>query len=66
MQVAMAACRHPLSLSRPSVERCEEFLYTLKAGPAGGWRPPSGRHTTTDLGLRLALHPGQAEQSPAC
>jgi hypothetical protein len=22
---------------------CEEFLYELKAGPAGGLRPPSGR-----------------------
>jgi hypothetical protein len=25
---------------------CEKFLYELKAGPAGGLRPPSGPATT--------------------
>jgi hypothetical protein len=28
---------------------CEDFLYTLKAGPAGGLRPPSGPAATRRL-----------------
>jgi hypothetical protein len=32
----------PLGRVRAGEVRCEEFLYELKAGPAGGRRPPSG------------------------
>jgi hypothetical protein len=36
-----------------------DFLYTLKAGPAGGLRPPSGPATTRrPPGSRLTLTPG--------
>jgi hypothetical protein len=36
----------PLRRVRAGEIRCEEFLYELKAGPAGGLRPPSGPATT--------------------
>jgi hypothetical protein len=36
---------------------CEDFLYTLKAGPAGGLRPPSGQAATRSLpGCRPTSH----------
>jgi hypothetical protein len=36
----------PLRRVRADEVRREEFLYELKAGPAGGLRPPSGPATT--------------------
>jgi hypothetical protein len=40
----------PLRRIRAGECRCEEFLYELKAGPAGGLRPPSGPHRQTGAG----------------
>jgi hypothetical protein len=35
-------CQASPELARAGEARCEDFLYELKAGPAGGLRPPSG------------------------
>jgi hypothetical protein len=45
----------------------ETFLYTLKAGPAGGLRPPSGPATTRGrrvTGLTLHTRPGSSLTAP--
>jgi hypothetical protein len=34
------------SVQQPEHGVCEDFLYTIKAGPEGGRRPPSGPAAT--------------------
>ena len=46
--------------------RCEEFLYELKAGPAGGLRRPSsaGNDTTITGGTGPTLSAKRSQSSP--
>jgi hypothetical protein len=61
--VAPVNCR-PASRSVQQGNHCarEEFLYELKAGPAGGLRPPSGPAADTTVTVVPASPPPQAGQ----